>query len=241
VLVGNEKMSKSIGNVVDPVLLAEQYRTDALRYFLLREIPAAEDGDFTLERFIRATNADLGDRLGNLLNRTVSMVDRYVEGKVPTPHTVTDADTQLIETARGLPLRVHAAMERYAPNEALAVIWELVDAANKYVEDSTPWTLAKRRKAGGEDGAAAGERLETVLYHLVEALRLIAYFCQPFIPGTAEGIAKQLGISLAAGTGQTTPQSGRAAESWGGYHPGTRVVAGEVLFRKHELPEEATS
>jgi methionyl-tRNA synthetase len=240
VLVGSEKMSKSIGNVVDPVLLAEEYGTDALRYFLLREIPAADDGDFTLERFIRATNADLGDRLGNLLNRTVSMVDRYCEGKVPAPHTVSDPDTQLIETARNLPRRIHAAMERYAPNEALGFIWELVDAANKYVEDSTPWTLAKRRKAGGDDGAAAGERLNTVLYNLVEALRLIAHFCQPFIPGTAEGIARQLGISLAASPIGASSESGRAPESWGEYQPGTRLVPGEVLFRKHELPEDPT-
>jgi methionyl-tRNA synthetase len=169
------------------------------------------------------------------------MVDRYCEGKVPAPHTVSDADTQLIETARNLPQRIHGAMERYAPNEALGFIWELVDAANKYVEDGAPWTLARQRKAGGEDGTAAGERLDTVLYNLVEALRLIAHFCQPFIPGTAEGIAGQLGISLAASLVGASPESDRAPESWGGYQPGTRLVPGKVLFRKHELPEDPTS
>ena len=240
VLVGNEKMSKSIGNVVDPVLLAEQYGTDALRYFLLREIPAAEDGDFTLERFIRWHERRSWGSAGQSPQSNREYGGRYVEGKVPTPHTVTDADTKLIETARSLPLRVHAAMERYAPNEALAVIWELVDAANKYVEDSTPWTLAKRRKAGGEDGTAAGERLETVLYHLVEALRLIAYFCQPFIPGTAEGIAEQLGISLAAGPAETTPSLAERQRAGVGINP-AQSGAGEVLFRKHELPEDPIS
>ena len=236
VTVSNEKMSKSIGNVVDPVELAEKYGTDALRYFLLREIPAADDGDFTLERFIHSTNADLGDRLGNLLNRTVSMVGRYRGGQVPAPHAVTEADASLIETARGLPARIDAAMERYAPNDALAIIWELVDAANKYVEDSAPWGLAKQGKADDEAGIAARERLDTVLYHLVEALRLVAYFCQPFIPGTAAGIARQLGIQLTGGLEKATPRH-LETSAWGGYPAGTTLVPGEILFRKHELPE----
>ena len=236
VTVSNEKMSKSIGNVVDPVELAEKYGTDALRYFLLREIPAADDGDFTLERFIHSTNADLGDRLGNLLNRTVSMVGRYRGGQVPAPHAVTEADTALIETARSLPERIDAAMERFAPHEALAIVWELVDAANKYVEDSTPWALARQGKADDEAGIAARERLDTVLYHLVEALRLVAYFCQPFIPGTAAGIARQLGIQLTDGPEETPPRH-LAKSAWGGYPAGTTLAPGEILFRKHDLPE----
>jgi methionyl-tRNA synthetase len=237
-------MSKSIGNVIDPVELANEYGTDALRYYLLREIPASEDGDFTLDRFIRSTNADLGDRLGNLLNRTISMVGRYCNGTVPAPGSRGDADNQLIELALTLPKRVDAAMERYAPHEALSIIWELVDAANKYVEDSAPWNLAKLRKAGGEAGAAAAERLDTVLYHLVEALRLIAYFSSPYIPATAAATLSQLGISPGDSPtdigGHETIDGGvrhRQLSSWGGYLPGTRVVPGEVLYRKHELPE----
>jgi methionyl-tRNA synthetase len=239
VTVSSEKMSKSLGNVIDPVELAKEYGIDALRYYLLREIPASEDGDFTLDRFIRSTNADLGDRLGNLLNRTISMVGRYCSGTVPSPGTRSDADIPLVELALGLPARIDAAMERYAPHEALGIIWELVDAANKYVEDSAPWTLARLRKAGGEDGAAAAQRLDTVLYHLVEALRLIAYFSSPYIPATAAAIASQLGISLGdSPTGiADTGDKHRQISSWGGYLPGTRVVPGEVLFRKHELPE----
>ncbi len=237
VTVSSEKMSKSLGNVVDPVELAGQYGTDALRYYLLREIPATEDGDFTLERFIRSTNADLGDRLGNLLNRTVSMVGRYFDGQVPAPHASSDADTSLIESALRLPERIDAAMERYAPHEALGIIWELVDAANKYVEDGAPWSLAKQRSAGGETGSAAGERLETVLYNLVEALRLVAYFAEPFIPGIATGIATQLGVSVETNSKRRSRRQHVQESSWGRYLPGTQVVPGEVLFHKHELPE----
>ena len=237
VTVDSEKMSKSLGNVVDPVELAEQYGTDALRYYLLRDIPATEDGDFTLERFIRSTNADLGDRLGNLLNRTVSMVGRYCDGRVAAPHAPNEADIMLINTAEGLPERIDAAMERYAPHEALGIIWELVDAANKYVEDSAPWSLAKQRNAGDESGLLAGERLETVLYNLVESLRLIAYFSAPFLPGTAAGITAQLGISTKTAGQRRSKRQHVQDSSWGRYPPDTRVVLGDVLFHKHELPE----
>jgi methionyl-tRNA synthetase len=149
---------------------------------------------------------------------------------------ITEADTALIETARGLPARIDAAMERYAPHEALAIIWELVDAANKYVEDSAPWALAKQGKADDEAGIAAQERLDTVLYHLVEALRLVAYFCQPFIPGTAAGIARQLSVQLTDGPNKVSPQH-LEKSVWGGYPAGTTLAPGEILFHKHELPE----
>ncbi|WIG59521.1 MAG: Methionyl-tRNA synthetase [Ktedonobacterales bacterium] len=231
VLVGGGKMSKTLGNVIDPVDLAERYGADALRYFLLRAIPSTEDGDFTLERFIQTCNADLADRLGNLLNRTVSMVGRYFGGAVPAPGLVEEADGALIATANGLAARVDAAMQRFAPHEALAAIWELVDAANKYVEDNAPWSLAKQRKAEPEGPAAA--RLATVLYHLIEALRLASVYCAPFIPVAAEEIGRQIGIPLDTGADWYT------ATTWGGAQPGTRVAPGSVLFTKHELPEAA--
>jgi methionyl-tRNA synthetase len=233
VTVSGGKISKSLGNVIDPVALVEQYGTDAVRYYLLREIPSTEDGDFTLERFVRAHNNDLADQLGNLLNRVVSMVGRYYKGEVPAPGDLDEVDRRLLDTAQGLRARVDAAMERFAPHEALAAIWELVGAANKYVGEVEPWTLAKRRKADGEEGAAAEARLATALYNLVEALRLIAYYCAPFIPGTAEGIARQLGIALETG-GDWERVSG-----WGRYPAGTSVQPGGILFPKLELPEEA--
>jgi len=227
VTIGGEKVSKSLGNVVDPVELAQTYGTDALRYYLLREVSPFEDGDFTLERFIRAYNAGLADQLGNLLNRVVSMVGRYYDGAAPTPGARAEEDGRLIGVAEGLPERIHTAIQRFDTQTALAAIWDLVGAANGYVEASAPWSLAKARKAEGAGGPAE-ERLATVLYNLVEALRLIAWYVRPFLPATADGIEAQLGLADgAAAVGET---------AWGGYPAGTRLVGGPVLFPKFELP-----
>lgn len=242
VTVEGEKISKSLGNVIDPVELVQEYGTDAVRYYLLREIPATDDGDFALERFIRTGNSDLADRLGNLLNRVVSMVARYYGGAVPAPaEQQEEADHDLIAAAQGLDARVDAAMERFAPHEALAAIWDLVNAANKYVEDMKPWALVKARKSSDSAEAAHAEaRLATVLYNLAEALRLIAHYCVPFIPATAEALAAQLGIAL-----DTSGADWAGVTRWGGYVPGTHVALGNVLFAKRELPappaEEAVS
>jgi methionyl-tRNA synthetase len=229
-LEGN-KISKTLGNVVDPVVLVERYGTDALRYYLLREIPAADDGDYTQERFLRTYNGDLADQLGNLLNRVLNMVNRYYAGAVPASGALDEIDRQLIGQAEGLRARVEAALEQFAPDAALAAIWELVGAANKYAQDTQPWALAKQRKTSAE----AEARLATSLYTLVEALRLIAWYCQPFLPATAEAIAGQLGLALGdAG-------SWDKATRWGGTPPGTTVRPGGVLFPKLELPSEAVS
>jgi methionyl-tRNA synthetase len=231
ITAGGEKMSKSLGNVVDPAELAERYGADRLRYYLLRAIPATEDGDFTLERFIRTCNADLADRLGNLLNRVVSMVGRYYGGEVPAPQGEEAIDQPLVETARGLRERLGGALARFAPHDALAAVWELVDAANRYVEETAPWALAKQRKAGPES-AAAEARLATVLYNLCEALRLIAYACAPFIPDASARIARQIGLDL------ETEADWESETAWGRYLAGTRVQPGAVLFAKEEVPEQ---
>jgi len=225
VTVEGGKISKSLGNVIDPVELAERYGTDALRYYLLRAIPSTEDGDFTLERFIRTYNVDLADQLGNLLNRVVSMVGRYYGGVVPVPGALEEVDLRLITLAEELRERVEHALVRFAPHEALAAIWELVGAANKYVVEVEPWTLAKLRKAEGEGGQAEA-RLATAIYNLTEVLRLVAHYCAPFIPASAEAIAHQLGITLDTGRDWTR------VSSWGGYPAGTRVKPGGILFPK---------
>ena len=236
VTINGGKISKSLGNTVDPVELVERYGTDALRYYLLREIPSTEDGDFTLERFVHAYNSDLADQLGNLLNRVISMVSRYYRGIVPTPGTLEEVDRHLIETAQNVRERVDAALSRFALDEALDAVWNLIGSANKYVSDVEPWTLAKLRKNEGED-SHAGKRLSTVLYNLVEVLRLVAYYCAPFLPSTAEGIAQQLGISLSTGGSAQDASQPTRELSWGSYPAGTKVQPGNVLFPKIVLPE----
>jgi methionyl-tRNA synthetase len=233
VTIGREKIGKSLGNVVDPGALVEQYGTEALRYYLLREIPAYEDGDFTIERLQRSYNADLADQLGNLLNRTLSMVARYYGGVVPAPSDE-DAleDRALISAAKGAPERISEAMERFDPQAALEAIWEVVGLANKYVAEVEPWVLAKRRKT--ESDGAAERRLSTALYNLVETLRLVALHLAPFLPSTSQSIATQLGAPFAT-PAVWTEQTLR----WGGYPAGTRVQPGSVLFPKLEAPATA--
>ena len=231
VTVNGEKISKSLGNVIDPVELAQRYGTDALRYYLLRAIPSIEDGDFTLERFIRTYNVDLADQLGNLLNRVVSMISRYYGGVVPGPSALEEVDQRLITMAEELRERVEHALVRFAPHQALAAIWELVGAANKYVMEVEPWTLARLRSAQGEGGQAEA-RLATVLYNLVEVMRLVAHYCSPFIPASAEAIAQQLGITL------DTSGDWASISSWGLYPAGTTVQPGGVLFPKLTMEQD---
>ena len=169
--------------------------------------------------------------MGNRLNRVVNMVGRYYDGVVPAPSAYTDAEKLLLDLAADLPGRVDTAFERFRPDEAIMAIWELVGAANKYVVEVAPWTLAKTRGQGGPAGEAAEARLATSLYSLAEALRLTAQYAAPFIPGAAEGVAKQLGIEL------DTSGEWERVTRWGGYTPGTRVQPGGVLFPKLDLPK----
>jgi methionyl-tRNA synthetase len=225
---GGQKMSKSLGNVLDPAQIAADYGVEPLRYFLLREISPFTDSDFTLERFLRACNTDLADQLGNLLNRTINMLQRYTDGVIPTPGTPTATEQALIAQAQALPGLVDAAVRAYASNEALAAIWELIGTANRYVAEVAPWELAKARKAGDE---AAGRRLDTALYTLAETLRLVAQLLVPFLPETATKIAAQLGVALDEGAPWAS------VTAWGLIPSGTHIQPGPVLFRKWEVDE----
>ncbi len=222
ITAGGRKIGKSLGNVIDPVELAERFGTDALRYYLLREIPATGDGDFSIERLVRAYNADLADGVGNLLSRTLGMLTRYYDGYVPAPAAPTTLEQPLLAASANLYARLDAALQRFAPDEALAAIWELVALANKYVIETQPWALARRRAA--EPDAEA--RLATALYTLPETLRQIGCALAPFLPSTAAAISAQLGL-------ETTPAVElRESLRWGGYPAGTRVQPGAVLFPK---------
>lgn len=209
-LVEGEKISKSRGNVIDPVDLVERYGNDALRYWYLREMTRTGDGSFSVDRLIARYNEDLANDLGNLVNRSISMLHRYRKGVVPT---VGPRDGALQRVAADAPARIDAALDRFDFRAAVAVAWELVTTANKYIDDEKPWGIAKAAKQGD---AEADARLDVVLADLVEAIRLLAVYLTPFVPLGAGRIATQVGIAVAPGTPE-------AARAW------TDALAGRTL------------
>lgn len=186
-LLEGGKMSKSKGNVVDPVVLCDRYTTDAIRYFLLREIPFGNDGVFSNEALISRINSDLANDLGNLLSRTVAMVEKYFGGTLPAERTEGEFDAELKEVVKNMPAQVTKAMDDLLLPQALAEIFKGIQRANKYIDETTPWVLAKDE--------ANRPRLAGVLYHLCETLRFAATLLQPFMPSTAPKIAAQLGLA----------------------------------------------
>jgi len=189
-LSGEDKMSKSLGNVIYADDLVRHFGTDAIRYYLLREMPYAQDGTITYEKIINSYNTDLANVLGNLANRTVAMVNKYFGGIVPKKKTVTDFDTDLAETAKKAKNDVVKYMEEYRTADALDALWTIANRANKYIDETMPWALAK-------DEAKLGT-LKTVMYNLVEALRWIASLLSPFMPETAEKLTAALGVKAYA-------------------------------------------
>ena len=213
--VNGEKMSKSRGNVVDPYAVAEEFGTDAFRYFLLREVPFGHDGDFSREALIGRINTDLANDLGNLLNRTLTMIERFAKGIVPLPHNATRTDGQLRQQAGQLPDLVDAYLAKLEFNRVLEAIGSVVQAANQHIDKSAPWKLAKDE--------ANRLLLDTVLYDAAEALRLVALMLAPFMPQATEEIGRQLGSNLAS-----------AGPQWGGLQPGTAIAKGKPLFPRIE-------
>ena len=217
--VDGEKMSKSKGNVVDPFKMAELYGADAFRYFLLREVPFGHDGDFSEAALVGRINSDLANDLGNLLNRTLQMIVSYRDGVVPAGKLDDPLDAELRALAKATLERVDEAMERFAFDEALKTIWALVGRANKYIDETMPWKLAKE----GQE-----KKLDSVLLSLYEALRLSALLIAPYMPGTSRRIWEQLGLD-------GSPLELLYDDFVWGAGAGTRVRKAEVLFPRIDL------
>lgn len=182
-----EKMSKSVGNIVDPVALTETFGVDQLRYFLLREVPFGQDGSYSEDAIVTRINADLANELGNLAQRSLSMVAKNLDGVVPTPGEFTADDTELLATADGLLDRVRAAFDGQAMHLALEAIWLMLGAANRYFSAQQPWVLRK------SDSEADQKRFATVLYTTCEAVRIAALLIQPVMPDSAGKLLDLLG------------------------------------------------
>lgn len=223
-LVGGGKMSKSKGNVVDPIVLIEKYGADAIRYFLLRELPYGADGYYSEEALVERYNRDLANDLGNLFSRSLAVIERYTGGVVPVPGPATEMEADLAEVAKGAVARVEEELERFDFAAALAAAWELVARANKYVDETAPWNLARENRL---------ERLHTVLYHLAEALRVLTVILTPFMPGLPARVWPQLGLVEA-------PQlhSWESARRWGSFPPGAKVKREAPLFPRLEEPTQ---
>lgn len=220
-LVDGGKMSKSKGNVVDPVVLVNEFGVDPVRYYLLKEIPFGSDGLFNNEIFIKKVNSDLANDLGNLLSRTIAMVDKYFDGVIQAPTCKENIDDELINLALDTPKKVEKAMDELRIPEALEEIWTLIGRVNKYIDETTPWILAKDEEKR--------DRLGTVLYNLLESLRFISVLMTPFLTETSEKMNAQLNTEL------TTWNS---LASFDGTKAGGHVVKGDVIFPRIDVEEK---
>lgn len=224
-LLGGDKISKSKGNIIDPFYLSEKYSVDAVRYYLLREVPFGSDGIYTNRAFLSRRNADLCNSLGNLLSRTTAMIEQYFGGILPAPAAPESIDNELKEIGDGLYKKVQEAMDGLLVPEALQEIFKLVNRANKYIDETTPWILAKNSESK--------ERLGTVLYNLAESLRLSATLLSPFLLHAPAKILEALG--------EKPVTTFEGLTSFGILKAGTQITKSDKLFERIDVEKETAA
>ena len=223
-IIDGGKMSKSKGNVVDPKVLVDRYGLDAIRYFLLREIAFGQDGNFTNEALIQRINSDLANDLGNLVSRTAGMIEKYFGGQLPVEREETEFDASLKETAKAVTEKVDGLLDNMLFSDALAEIWTLIRRANKYVDETQPWILAKDE--------ASKAKLANSLYNLAEAIRIVSILIQPFMTKAPALIWDQIGVK------DDAIKTWDSAKEWGLLPVDVKVKKGPAIFPRIDMKKE---